>query len=189
MSNGNLVRLGSALLICASVGAWATNGRADPPPSAPSTTWRRPVGPVRLAITSVLIAPGKSSGQPWDGVMPLPRETQQGLQQGVTVQAVRAICGAFIEGSGAGAASRFAPWATNAFLGSIAAPDVRVDVLVDGRPASRVRTQTHTFTPSWPVPPATAFKSAQRSRSTSTRGTRISCATITSGCAPSKGCR
>lgn len=153
MHSTKYVRLGASLLLCTAVGAWANTTRADPPSEAVAA-WRRPVGPVRLAVTAVLVAPGKSSGQPWDGIMPLPAETQQGLQQGLSVQAVRAVFGLFVDGSGVGAATRFAPWATNAFLGSIAAPDVRVDVLVDGRPVSRVRTQAHTFTPSWPIAPS-----------------------------------
>lgn len=156
MFSSKYVRMAASLLMCTAAGTWAATSRADPPPSESVAAWRRPVGPVRLALTAVLVAPGKSSGQPWDGLMPLPAETRQGLQQGLPAQTVRAIFALFVDGSGAGAATRFAPWATNAFLGSIAAPDVRVDVLVDGRPVSRVRTQAHTFTPSWPVAPSVA---------------------------------
>lgn len=158
MRNKSHTRWVAPFLVFALVGAQAARGHADPPPNRAVVTWRRPVGPVQLAVTAVLVAPGKSSGQPWDGIRPLPTETQQGLVQGLAPQAVQAVCRAFIEGAGAGAVSRMAPWASNAFLGSFSAPDVRVDVLLNGTTVSRVRTQTHTFTPSWPLSPSTSVE-------------------------------
>jgi hypothetical protein len=115
----------------------------------PASTWRRPVGPVRFALTSVFVAPGKSTGLPWDGPGQLPTATRQGLQAGVTVQAARAIFSAFIDAGTSMAAARLAPWAINTMSSATAAPDVRVDVLLDGRQVGRVQTRTHSFTPSW----------------------------------------
>lgn len=125
------------------VGATLTAG-------APSTTWRRPVGVVRLALTSVLIAPGKSSGMPWDGPGQLPQDTQRALRAGLSGETFRAIFSAFVEsGTGMGAATRFAPWALNALNSATAAPDALVDVTINGERVARAQNRTHTFTPSW----------------------------------------
>ncbi len=125
---------------------------------APTPTWRRPVGPVSFGLTSVLIAPGKSSGRPWDGLGALPPEVQQGLRTGLTADFARSILSTFVEGgSGVGAVSRFAPWAVNAINNAIAAPDVRVDVLLDNTRVWRAQTQMHSFTPSWATAGTTAY--------------------------------
>lgn len=115
-----------------------------------TTTWSRPVGPVRFGLTGVLIAPGKSSGQPWDGPGALPPQVQQGLRTGLTVDLARSVLAAFGDGvPGTRALERLAPWAAAAINSAIAAPDVRVDVLLDSGRVSRARTRAHTLTPSW----------------------------------------
>lgn len=132
---------------------------AAPSRSAPPTTrWRRPVGPVRMGITALFIAPGKSSGAPWDGPGTLPTDVQRGLQAGVTVQLTRQIFSAFVDtGSGVAVAARLAPWALNALSQATAAPDVQAALLLDGTQIGRAQTRTHTFTPSWPGMTTTAY--------------------------------
>ncbi len=127
-------------------------------PSSPgSTRWRRPVGPVRIGLTSLLIAPGKSSGAPWDGLGALPEDTARGLRAGITVEASRALASLFVDVGTANSVGRIVPWASRVLANATQAPDVRATVSIDGTQVSTSRTRMHSYTPSWPGLSPTAY--------------------------------
>lgn len=106
-------------------------------------------GPVRLALTAVSVAPGKEDGRPWDGLGQLPTLVVEGLRS----QRPRGFLGSlFRELSHGGALSAIVnllPWTANAFISSTAAPDVQVDISLNGQLLTRSAVVRNSFFPTW----------------------------------------
>ncbi|HRI50164.1 MAG TPA: hypothetical protein PLW65_08280 [Pseudomonadota bacterium] len=106
-------------------------------------------GPVRLALTAASVAPGKEDGRPWDGLGSLPPEVVDGLR----APRPRGFFGTlFRELSHGGALSAIVsllPWTANAFVDSIAAPDVQIEISVNGQLLTRSPIVRNSFLPTW----------------------------------------
>lgn len=106
-------------------------------------------GPVRLVLTAVLVAPGKDSGLPWDGPGSLPRDVAQGLRaprpRGLTGSLFRAL----VDGTGLGALTPLLPWTVNAFISGFAAPDVQVEMYLNGNLLQRSPMVANSYNPTW----------------------------------------
>lgn len=131
----------------------AAPGHAQPDPSSapaagPVTAADRSIS-VRLALTSVVVAPGKESGLPWDGFgrlpaaaeqaarSPLPPDASEGLFRWVSAEGVLQLLGDVL------------PWAAGSFVPGFAAPDVEATLYVDGRVLAQAPTVANRYTPAW----------------------------------------
>lgn len=141
LSVGCLVLIGSTTWVLGRSVAQA-QGRGGP--------WT-PVGPgvFRLAVASVLVAPGKRDGGPWDGPGRLPPEVAQALQQGITRSERLSVSRWFFGNTGAQTIGAVLPWAINAFSSGEAAPDVRLVVHQGSRLLFQTRQVRNTSLPTW----------------------------------------
>ena len=70
-------------------------------------------GPVRLILTAVLVAPGKDSGLPWDGLGSLPPEVAQGLRAPRPRGMIGTLFRALTSGTAVGTLTTLLPWTVN----------------------------------------------------------------------------
>lgn len=106
-------------------------------------------GPVRLVLTAALVAPGKDSGLPWDGPGSLPPEVAEGLRAPRPRGLVGSLFRALIDGTGLGALAQILPWTANAFIGGFAAPDVQVELALNGTLLQRSPKVANSYYPTW----------------------------------------
>ncbi len=106
-------------------------------------------GPVRLILTAVLVAPGKDSGLPWDGPGSLPSDVAQGLRAPRPRGLVGSLFRALADGTGLGTLTRRLPWAANAFISGFAAPDVQVEMYLNGNLLQRSPMVSNSYNPTW----------------------------------------
>jgi len=109
-------------------------------------------GPVRLALTAVAVAPGKEDGTPWDGLGQLPTQVFEGLRAPLSRSVLGTLFGALSRGGGSeviGAIANLLPWTANAFSSGIAAPDVQVELSLNGKLLARSPMVRNSFFPTW----------------------------------------
>lgn len=106
-------------------------------------------GPVRLILTAVLVAPGKDSGLPWDGLGGLPPEVAQGLRAPRPRGMVGTLFRALTSGTAVGTLATLLPWTVNAFMSGIAAPDVQVEISLNGQLLQRAPKVANSYNPTW----------------------------------------
>jgi hypothetical protein len=111
--------------------------------------WRRYKSPVRLVLTAAFIAPGKESGKPWDGLGSLPPEVVEGLRAPRPRDMTENLFRALLSGTGMDVVARLLPWSANAFLSGVAAPDVQIEILVDGQLLQRSPMVGNSHQPTW----------------------------------------
>lgn len=111
--------------------------------------WRRHKSPVRLVLTSALIAPGKESGKPWDGLGRLPPEVEEGLRAPRTQDMTSSLFRTLLSSTGMDTVVKLLPWTANAFLDGIAAPDVQIEILLDGQLLQRSPMVGNSHHPTW----------------------------------------
>jgi len=106
-------------------------------------------GPVRLALTAVSVAPGKEDGRPWDGLGQLPPEVVEGLRMPRTRGFFGTLFRELSHGGALSAIVSLLPWSANAFVDSIAAPDVQVEISLNGQLLTRSPIVRNSFFPTW----------------------------------------
>jgi hypothetical protein len=106
-------------------------------------------GPVRLALTAVSVAPGKEDGRPWDGLGQLPPEVVEGLRTPRTRGFFGTVFRELSHGGALDAIVSLLPWTAKAFVDSIAAPDVQVEISVNGQLLTRSPIVRNSFFPTW----------------------------------------
>lgn len=106
-------------------------------------------GPVRLALTAVSVAPGKEDGRPWDGLGQLPPLVVEGLRTPRPRGFLGSVFRELSHGGALSAIVNLLPWTANAFVSSTAAPDVQVDILLNGQLLTRSTTVSNSFFPTW----------------------------------------
>ncbi len=106
-------------------------------------------GPVRLVLTAALVAPGKDSGLPWDGPGSLPPDVSAGLRAVRPRSMAGTLFRALAEGTGLGALAKLLPWTANAFISGIAAPDVQVEIFLNGALLQRSPKVANSYYPTW----------------------------------------
>ena len=106
-------------------------------------------GQVRLALTAVSVAPGKEDGRPWDGPGQLPPLVIEGLRTPVSRSLLGTLFGELTRGGALSAVVNLLPWTANAFTSSVAAPDVQVEVSLNGRLLARSAMVRNSFFPTW----------------------------------------
>lgn len=107
-------------------------------------------GRIKFAVTSVLVAPGKSSGAPWDLKRPLPDEVSQGLRQPLAAALSRELFTALGLGSHVSLLNTMLPWTRSAFLQNAQAPDVQVDLYVGESLVLTTAKVQDSYSPTWP---------------------------------------
>jgi hypothetical protein len=106
-------------------------------------------GPVRLALTAVAVAPGKADGRPWDGPGQLPAQVVDGLRAPLSRSLLGSVFGALSRGGVVGALVNLLPWTANAFISGMAAPDVQVELSLNGKLLARSAMVSNSFFPTW----------------------------------------
>ncbi len=108
-------------------------------------------GPVRLALTALVIAPGKTSGRPWDGFGQLPEAVRQGLQRsGLGSGVVKTLFRALSLGNPPlSVLAELLPWTAGAFSNTIAAPDIEVTLYLNGERIGFAPKVANDFVPTW----------------------------------------
>lgn len=106
-------------------------------------------GQVRLALTAVSVAPGKEDGRPWDGPGQLPPLIVDGLRAPLSRSVLGSLFGSLTRGSALSAVVNLLPWTANAFTTSMAAPDVQVELSLNGRMLARSAMVGNSFFPTW----------------------------------------
>jgi hypothetical protein len=108
-----------------------------------------PTGAVRLALTALLVAPGKSTGRPWDGMGSLPYDVSRGLARGLTQQQLQQIFRSFATAGTSSVLASIAPWALRAVNNAYEPPDVYARISINGERVGFARVVQDTFTPTW----------------------------------------
>lgn len=110
---------------------------------------RRYKGPVQLVLTAALVAPGKDTGKPWDGLGSLPAEISEGLRAPRTQDMTGNFFRALLSETGIDTVAKLLPWTANAFLGGVEAPDVQIEISLDGRLLQRSPMVGNNYHPTW----------------------------------------
>jgi hypothetical protein len=106
-------------------------------------------GKVRLALTAASVAPGKEDGRPWDGPGQLPPLVVDGLRAPRPRGILDTLFGQLTRGAALNAVVQLLPWTANAFTTSLAAPDVQVELSLNGRLLARSTMVGNSFFPTW----------------------------------------
>lgn len=106
-------------------------------------------GPVRLILTAALVAPGKDSGFPWDGPGSLPPEVSEGLRAARPRGMAATLFRALADGTVLGSLAKILPWTANAFISGITAPDVQVEIFLNGALLQRSPKVANSYSPTW----------------------------------------
>lgn len=111
---------------------------------------RQYTGRVHLALSSLLIAPAKADGQPWDSgnLMPaaLVARMQRGLNPAIRPGLYRTLS---LGGDPLVFLAEAESWALAAYGPSMPAPDIAADILVDGRLVGQAGKVSDSFAPRW----------------------------------------
>ena len=107
-------------------------------------------GRVKLALTSMLISPGKSSGLPWDGPGSLPPGVAAKLQSGAGKKLTNQLFRALSLGIPPIALlAELEAWTIGAFIGGNAPPDIEARVYVDEQLVAFAPKVQNSYVPSW----------------------------------------
>lgn len=136
-----------AALLVGCAGAPGPEPQEAPTPSP----WRTvsPTETVRLALASLLVAPAKETGLPWDGPGQLPAETTAAMRS-MSADLRREIGVRFLSMQTIGAVADLAPWAFNLLSAGTAPPDVMARVSMQGTTLIQAPTVRQSFAPTWP---------------------------------------
>lgn len=107
-------------------------------------------GRIKFAVTSVLVAPGKDSGAPWDLWKPLPDEVSSGLKNPLSAELGRELFKALGMGSHFNLLNSVLPWTKSAFVQNKQAPDVQVDLYVGETRVLTTSKVADSYSPTWP---------------------------------------
>lgn len=106
-------------------------------------------GPVRLSIAAALVAPVKDSGLAWDGPGQLPEQLLGELRAARPRSVSGELLRSLIDGAALPVVADALHFGANAFLGGVAAPDVQVELLVNGRVVLRTTKVGNHYLPTW----------------------------------------
>lgn len=128
--------------------ARAQEEQAEIVPGSPGV--QRYSGPVRLSLTALVIAPGKTSGLPWDGPGQLPNEVATGIRKGLGQGVVRRLFRALSLGTPPLALlAELESWTVGAFIAGTAAPDIQASIYVDGQLIAVTQKVANDYVPTW----------------------------------------
>ena len=106
-------------------------------------------GPVRVALTAAIVAPGTDAGKPWDGLGTLPPETVSGLREIRPKGLIGDLFRAAAEGTGAAVVASLLPWTVNTIAGAYDPPDTFVEVRLNGSKIKLYDTVSDSYYPTW----------------------------------------
>jgi hypothetical protein len=148
MSLAPLFSLGGAALALVGCGSSLTQ-REGVTDALVVETRPAPTGAVRLALTALLIAPGKSTGRPWDGMDSLPDDVSSSLARGLSQRQRQQIFRGFASAGTSAVLASIAPWAVGAVNSAYEPPDVYARISINGEHVGVAGVVQDTLTPTW----------------------------------------